>query len=385
MKPAGPSHSKGSENNKSENEDRQHSSYRNFYLCMKLYKYILYIIVFLIFFLILQLIESLLPHYWPWLTLGFSNIVILVGLVTAGRKFVMGITVSGIVLSSFILGRFPSPFFYLSISRGLIYCLILIIAYRPLGSLNLIGVSILAGLGQNLTLLAVALILIKYQGIIYILPVLLVESLVIGLINGILVLKIVPRISKVSIIKIYLASSSARRIKILKDAGLPVIVIKHGVKEDKPREKEEPIEFSLRQAKKKLRASYVNLSPPGCLISADTIVEIDGKIFGKPANSQEAQYMLETLSGRIQKVHTAVIARNLKTGKQYERVETTALKMKTLTHKEINLVKNKHLDKAGGYAIQDRGDKYIEWIKGSYTNVVGFPVEIVRELLKKIC
>ena len=68
----------------------------------------------------------------------------------------------------------------------------------------------------------------------------------------------------------------------------------------------------------------------------------------------------------------------------YNHCYEMAVKVMTMNN-EIEDLKDKHLDKAGGYAIQGMADKYFKWIRGSYTNVVGFPVEAVRKILKEIC
>ena len=94
--------------------------------------------------------------------------------------------------------------------------------------------------------------------------------------------------------------------------------------------------------------------------------------------------MLKSLSGDEQKVHTAVVVKNLSSNKKKQMVESTKLRMKEFTPQEIEHFKDKNLDKAGGYAIQGMDDGYIEWCKGSYTNVVGFPVEMARRFLRSI-
>ncbi len=329
--------------------------------------------------------EWFIPHPILGLKLGLANMVTLAGLITMGKNFAVKVAVGRVILSSILLGTFLSPAFYLSFSGALIACLIMIAIYRPLGKISPVGISIIGAVTHNLAQLTVAyLLFIKHGGIIFLLPLLLCSSVITGMINGYLTLNIVPKIAEFSLRRIFLASNSPRRISILRKAGLPLIVVSPDTVEDRPKDDENPLEFSLKQARKKMESVCKKLSPPGCVISSDTIVEVNGKIFVKPANSQEAKYMLQTLSGNQQKVHTAVIIKNLTTGKKYEKVETTLLKMKKLTDREIEAFKNKHLDKAGGYAIQGMDDKYIKWIKGSYTNVVGFPVEVVRKFLKKI-
>jgi septum formation protein len=314
-----------------------------------------------------------------------ANMVTLIGLVSMGRKFAFKVAIGRVILSSILLGTFLTPTFYLSFSGALVACVSMILIYRPLGKISLVGVSVVGAIMHNMTQLTLAyLILIKHGGILFMFPLLIISAVIAGIINGYLAFKIIPRIAEFADRKIFLASGSQRRITILKKAGLPVIVVLPAVEEDRPGENEDPLEFSMRQARKKLESVTGKLLPPGCVISSDTIVEIDGKIFIKPEDTEDAGNMLKTLSDKEQRVYTAVVIKNLKTGRKFEKVEITTLKMKKFTEEEIEEFKGKHLDKAGGYAIQGMSDKYIQWIKGSYTNVVGFPVEVVRGFLKNI-
>jgi MAF protein len=329
--------------------------------------------------------ESLLPRIAPWMKLGLANLITLISLILMGGRFAMKVAIGRVFFSSIILGTFLSPTFYLSFGGAAIACAAMILFYRPLGRISPIGVSVIGAVAHILTqLMLVYLFLVKHEGIFVLLPILLVTAVIAGIINGYLAIKVVPVIAEYSNRRIFLASASPRRINILKKAGLPVIVVKHKAIEDDPTVNDIPIEFALTQARKKMDSIWKELPNPGCVISSDTIVEIDNKIFIKPDDEEHAKAMLETLGGREQKVHTAVIFRNLNTGELIEKIETTRLKMKRFTEEELEHYKGKHLDKAGGYAIQGMSDKYIEWIKGSYTNVIGFPVEVVRKLLKTV-
>lgn len=329
--------------------------------------------------------EWFIPHPVPWLKLGLANMVTLIGIITMGGRFALKVATGRVILSSILLGTFLSPTFYLSFTGALAACLVMIAVYRPLGRISPVGVSILGATAHNLAqLIVVYLLLIKHGGVVSLLPLLLIWAVVAGMINGYLTLKVVPKIAIFSDKKIFLVSGSSRRIDMLQKAGLPFIAVPPDIKEDVPDRCDDPVEFSLKQARKKMESVWKKLSSPGCVISADTVVEVQGKVFVKPCDEKEAEYMLKTLSGNKQKVHTAVVIKNLSTLKEFEKVQTTLLKMKKLTEEEIERFKSKNLDKAGGYAIQGMGDKYIRWIKGSYTNVVGFPVEVVRKFLREI-
>jgi heptaprenyl diphosphate synthase len=350
------------------------------------YKNISYLSIFIATAAALNVIEGLIPHPIIWSRLGLANLITLISIIMMGNRFAIKVTLGRVLLGSVILGTFMTPSFYLSLSGSIMACFFMILFYRPLGKISPLGISVIGAIVHNITQLSLAyVILVKHEGIIFLLPALMVSSVVAGMINGYIAIKIVPELAEFSFKKIYLVSGSPRRINILRKAGLPVIIVPPETKEDPPLEHEDPKEFSLRQARKKAESVFHSLSKPGCAIAADTVVEVDGKIFVKPADENQAAWMLRTLSEKIQKVHTALVIKNLNTDELKEMVETTHLKMKRLTEEEISFLKDKHLDKAGGYAIQGMNDKYIEWVKGSYTNVVGFPVEVLRRVLREIC
>ena len=339
-------------------------------------KKISYLAVFIAMASVLQVVEWLLPHPIPWLRLGLANMITLMAIITAGGSFAVQVALGRVLLSSFLLGTFLSPAFYLSFAGAIGSVLIMIAVFRPLGRLSPIGVSIVGSISHNLIQLAVAyFLLIRHSGIIFLMPPLVIAALLTGIINGWLVVKIVPAISEFALKKIYLASGSKARIEIMKKAGLPVVVIAPKIEEDRPQKGEDAKEFCLRQAERKLAAVEKNLSPPGCIITADTVVELDGEIMLKPESLSEAQCMLEKLSMRHLKVHTAIIVKNLVSQKTLKKVTTTDLKMRKLIKSDLSV--------AGGYAISGKRDKNIQWIKGSYTNAIGMPIEVVRKFLKK--
>jgi septum formation protein len=123
------------------------------------------------------------------------------------------------------------------------------------------------------------------------------------------------------------------------------------------------------------------------VLAADTVVVIDGHILGKPVDADDARRMLRLLSGRTHEVMTAVtlIAENdgHKTAKSvsvsYTAVEVTAVEFVLLSKAEIDwyVATGEPSDKAGAYAIQGRGSRYVSRIEGSYSNVVGLPVGLV--------
>ncbi|MFW6134635.1 MAG: Gx transporter family protein [Elusimicrobiota bacterium] len=344
---------------------------------------IAYIAVFIAAASAVQAVEFLIPRPLPWLKLGLANMITLVAIISMGPRFALSVTVGRVILSSFLLGTFFSPTFYLSFSGAVVSCLVMIFLWRPFGWIGPIGISVTGAVFHNITQLGVVYLLLGKPGeILFLLPLLLGTAVFSGIVTGFVAVKVVSAIAEFSLRRIFLASSSDRRIEILRSYGLPFIAVPPKVEEENPSDNDDPEKFSLKQAENKLLDVEKKLSPPGKVIAADTVVEIHGKILVKPKNVEQARNMLSKLSGAVQKVYTAVVIKDLSTGRVKTGVETTELKMKKLTNREIEEFKDKNLDKAGGYAIQGMKDKYIDWIKGSYLNAVGFPVKTVKKLIK---
>jgi septum formation protein len=124
--------------------------------------------------------------------------------------------------------------------------------------------------------------------------------------------------------------------------------------------------------------------PDALVLGADTLVYLGTTLLGKPSSLEDAYRMLEQLQGRTHEVVTAICLLHLRNHRQKVFAETTAVTFRPLDPVEIRryLVKVNPLDKAGAYAIQEKGDLIVEKISGSYTNVVGLPVEKLREELE---
>ncbi len=122
------------------------------------------------------------------------------------------------------------------------------------------------------------------------------------------------------------------------------------------------------------------------VIGADTVVALDGEVLGKPADEEEAFRMLSALSGREHRVYTGVcIARRGKSGLRKEiSYARTKVRFHELSKEWIleYIASGSPMDKAGAYGIQDGG--LVEGIEGSYDNVVGFPTELVAEMMQKV-
>ena len=175
-----------------------------------------------------------------------------------------------------------------------------------------------------------------------------------------------------------LASGSPRRRAILRAAGIRFQVSVSGVDENIGESRPRALVLKLARAK----ALAVAASHPGRLVlGADTTVVCAGEILNKPQSSRDALRMLELQSGRWQRVYTGVAlarGRRVWTG-----VGVSRVKARRLDAQRLKRLAGKHMDKAGGYAVQDRRDPLVERIVGDRDNVVGLPMRVVRRLLAR--
>ena len=136
-------------------------------------------------------------------------------------------------------------------------------------------------------------------------------------------------------------------------------------------------------ARKAVRVSQ--LVPDTVVLAADTLVTIEGEVLGKPADMADAVSMLRRLSGRAHEVWTAVCIRYAARRKTRTFREMSRVHFRALDEEAIRsyLAKIEPLDKAGAYAAQGHGAEIIERIDGSYTNVVGLPMETAATVLRE--
>jgi septum formation protein len=176
-----------------------------------------------------------------------------------------------------------------------------------------------------------------------------------------------------------LASQSPRRAEILRQAGIPFIVRTAPVDET-PLANEKPEDYVRRLAEEK--AVAVTAAPDETVLGADTTVVIGSQLLGKPADAADAFRMLEALSGRCHQVLTGICLRR-GTGVVRDWAATHVWFM-PMTPREIEdyVASGEPLDKAGAYAIQGLGSKFIERIEGCYFNVVGLPIALVYKHLR---
>lgn len=181
--------------------------------------------------------------------------------------------------------------------------------------------------------------------------------------------------------RLILASASPRRASLLRDLGFDFAVVPSDAPETAP-EFLSPAEIAQINAYRKARL-IAKKHQDVIVLGADTVVSLGAVHFGKPRSFEEAEAMLAQLQGRTHQVVTGICLTHLRQHRQMLFAETTAVTFRRLHLGQIRryLSKIHPLDKAGGYAIQDEGDEIVQSIRGSYSNVVGLPVERLREEL----
>jgi septum formation protein len=182
--------------------------------------------------------------------------------------------------------------------------------------------------------------------------------------------------------RLILASASLRRAELLTSAGFSFEVAPASIDET-PYDDEPPADYVLRVARDKAAAACSTPDLPGPVLAADTVVVVEGRLLGKPADDRDAEEMLRLLSGRVHEVHTGVVL--LAGGEQLAEVVTTRVRFLPLTDAEVQwyVATGEPHGKAGAYAIQGRAARFIDSIDGSWSNVVGLPISTVYALLKR--
>lgn len=177
-----------------------------------------------------------------------------------------------------------------------------------------------------------------------------------------------------------LASASPRRQEILREAGISFEVRPAHIREER-RSGEAPIYYACRLAREKAEA-VARESPQRYVLGADTIVVVDDHVLEKPLDPADAQRMLRLLSGRPHTVTTAVSLCRPHSA-PVTRSATTQVFFRAITDEEIAnyVVSGEPMDKAGAYAIQGGAGPWVEHIEGEYSNVVGLPLSLVKEML----
>jgi len=181
---------------------------------------------------------------------------------------------------------------------------------------------------------------------------------------------------------IILASKSPRRQELLKKIVDDFVVSPSGVDESTIRESD-PVRFAVKAAILKAK-DVARKRPSDIVIGADTIVAVGNTIIGKPKDEDDARRILSTLSGTEHRVITGLAIYREEDNKLLTACEISYVKFKELSPEEIEeeIKRGDYIDKAGAYAIQSVGDRFVEELKGDYDNVVGLPVKKLKVLLK---
>ncbi len=181
--------------------------------------------------------------------------------------------------------------------------------------------------------------------------------------------------------QLILASSSPQRLILLKTIGvIPDQIVPANIDEI-PEKNEKPRDFVLRMSKEKALDVSKNF-PNSFVLSGDTIVACGRRIIGKPSDRDNAKQILNLLSGRRHQVLSAITL--IKPDKnEVSKIVITRVKFSRLNQNALNayLDTNEWKGKAGGYAIQGSASSFIPWINGSYSSVMGFPMNEVNNLL----
>lgn len=179
-----------------------------------------------------------------------------------------------------------------------------------------------------------------------------------------------------------LASASPRRRALLADAGVACEIVAAEVTELRPADTPNLTAAQLAEVNAGLKAR-AGWRQDRWVLGADTVVALDGRIFGKPATLREAREFLRALSGRTHDVITACALLGSAGGDELFH-ESTRVTFRALTDETIEryLDAVPVLDKAGAYALQERGELLINGVEGSRTNVIGLPVERLVELFR---
>ena len=187
--------------------------------------------------------------------------------------------------------------------------------------------------------------------------------------------------------RVKLLSGSARRREIVGGAFMDAVIEGSRGEEPRPDVGEPATEYVVRSALAKLGNGGASQNPDGgVLLSADTIVALDGEILGKPSDADEARSMLERLSDGWHQVITGVAVMDAATGRILTGVETSDVRTRAFSDADIAayVASGEPFDKAGGYAVQDEDFHPVRRFDGCYLNIVGLPMCAVMELMGRL-
>ena len=182
--------------------------------------------------------------------------------------------------------------------------------------------------------------------------------------------------------RLILASASPRRRDLLAQIGIAPDAVVPSAVDETAHKREAPEAMARRLAREKALA-VAPRHPGAFVLAADTVVALGRRVLGKPADAREAARFLRLLSGRRHRVIGAVCVVDPNAA-PHDRLTVTTVRFKRLTEAEIAryLAAGEWRDKAGGYAIQGRAAAFVAWVGGSYSNVVGLPLQETATLLE---
>lgn len=183
--------------------------------------------------------------------------------------------------------------------------------------------------------------------------------------------------------RLILASASPRRRQLLAELGFPFEVVVAPITEDENPLTDPRVMVAHNAA---LKADWVSARHPDALVlGADTTVFIDGNALNKPRDLAEARAMLQRLSGRAHTVFTGVAVRRGRDGLKIDEGVATEVTFKAIGPSEIDIYLSRVnvLDKAGAYGIQEHGDLIVAGYRGSFTNIIGLPMETTKQILTR--
>jgi septum formation protein len=193
------------------------------------------------------------------------------------------------------------------------------------------------------------------------------------------------REKRIALPELLLASGSPRRAEILRAVGWPFEAL--AVNIDETLHGGESAEAYVERLAREKAEAAAKLRGAALTLGADTTVVVEGDVFGKPVDEEDAKRMLRRLSGRWHEVLTGVaLIHGVENARCLVRHETTRVRFAPLTDAEIEgyAASGEPLDKAGAYAIQGQAALFIEEIEGDYWNIVGLPVRLVYRMAVEV-
>lgn len=180
-------------------------------------------------------------------------------------------------------------------------------------------------------------------------------------------------------LRLILASSSPRRRELLASMGYRFEIIVPDVDEHVSGHARDVVGILSRRKAQ----AVADAQDHGVIIASDTLVSLNGEALGKPVDEADAHRMLRILSDNTHEVFTGVTIIDAESGKTETRVVRTGVRFRALRDAEIQayIATGEPMDKAGAYGIQGGAGKFVKELDGSYENVIGFPVDEIRDML----